>query len=125
MVYTIELQPENGKHLHGKVIFDIEFWLNDYKDKDNTTKWYTECRITLVPEGVVPLARMENRVGELIHDLNHLRNYRVWLNESSETYNRILPMEDASKRMSEYHHPELKKRIEEFCKKYNLIYNVD
>ena len=125
MVYTIELQPENNKYFHGKVVVDIEFWLNDYKDRDNTTKWYTECRTTLVPEGVVPLARMDNRVGELINDLDHLINYRVWLNESSETYNRILPMEEASKRMSEYHHPELLKRIKHFCEKYNLIYNVD
>ena len=125
MIYRIELPPANDNDLHGKTVVDIEFWLNDYKDSDNTTKWYTECCTTLVPEGVVPLARIDNRVGELIDDLDHLRNYRVWLNESSETYNHILPMEEAYKRMFEYHHPELKKRIKEFCKKYNLIYNVD
>lgn len=125
MIYTIEFPPANDNALHGMVVVGIEFWLNDCKDRDNTTKWYTECRTTLVPEGIVPLARLDNRVGELINDLDHLRNYRVWLNESGGTYNHILPMEEASKRMSEYHHPELKKRIKEFCNKYNLIYNVD
>lgn len=125
MVYTIEIPPENSQYLHGKVIFDIEFWLHDYHDKNRGELWYTECKITIVPEGAVPLARSVKNPDELIKDMDHIREYRCWLNEDSKDRNCIEPMAVASAREYEYHHPELKKRIDEFCKKYNLIYNVD
>ena len=125
MVYTIELPPENGKNIHGKVVVDIEFWLNDYRDNNRGTLWYTECKTTMVPEGIVPLARSVGNPDELIKDLARLIEYRCWLNEDTSGGNRIECMKVASARKNYCHHPELKKRIEEFCKKYNLIYNVD
>jgi len=125
MVYTIELPPENGKNIHGKVAVDIEFWLNSYHDIDRGTLWYTECKATIVPEGIVPLARSVGNPDELIKDLDRLIEYRCWLNEETSDGNRIECMKVASARKDNCHHPELKKRIEEFCSKYNLICNVD
>ena len=125
MVYTIELPPENGKSLHGKVVIDIEFWLNDCRDNNRGTLWYTECKTTIVPEGIVPLARSVTNPEELIKDLAHLIEYRRWLNEETSDKNCIGGMKVASARKDNYHHPELKKRIKEFCDKYSLICNMD
>ena len=125
MVYTIELPPKSDNVLHGKVILDIEFWLNDYDDKSGITKWYTKCNTTIVPKGIVPFIKMENRNSELITDLEGLIYFNRWVNEECEDGNRILPMKEASERMYKLHHPELLKRIKNFCEKYYLIYNVD
>ena len=125
MVYTIELPPENGKDIHGKTVVDIEFWLNDYRDNNREAMWYTECKTTIIPEGIVPLARSVGNPDELIKGLDRLIEYRRWLNEETSDGNRIEHMDAASARKDNYHHPELKKRIKEFCNKYSLICNVD
>lgn len=125
MVYKIEIPPEDKDVLHGNLVVDIEFWLNDYEDRDGTTKWYTECHTTFIPKGFVPLARMVDNPIELIGDLDGLGKFRCWLNEECDDGNRILPMEEADRRKSKVHHPELLRRIKALCDKYNLIYNVD
>jgi len=115
MYYTIETQPKENK-LHGTVLVEIEFTLN-YTQTDK--KWFTVFQ-TRVRQNEIEKCLAENK-NEFLNDIEDLKNFEHWLKRR----NKPLDAAKAQKRHYHNHHPELKKIMDDVCKKYNLFYMVD
>lgn len=115
MYYTIETIPQENK-LHGTVLVEIEFTLNytqTYK------KWFTVFQIRIRQNNIENC--ITGRQNEFMNDLKDLQNFEHWLKRR----NKPIDATKAQDRHYNKHHPELKKLMDNICKKYNLFYMVD
>jgi len=115
MYYTIETIPQENK-LHGTILVEIEFTLN-YTQTDE--KWFTVFQIRIRQNNIENC--IIGRENEFMNDLKDLQNFEHWLKRR----NKPIDVTKAQNRLNKKHHPELKKLMDNICKKYNLFYMVD
>lgn len=114
MIYTIETKPTDENKLHGITLIEIEFTSNLIE-----SKWYSTYNFHINKNEINE--SLNNKLSEFYTDIEKLANFRNWLNKR----NKPLTLLKEHKRFHEKHLPELIKRIEIICTKYNLFYMVD
>lgn len=121
MIYRIETNI--GKN---PVVFDIEYYLTDC-EKDGKKLWYSELHCLPITEGIIQIARSikdDAIAADFTNDCHIIAELRGELYEGGElwcglSYNNPAELKEASHRHYHVIEPELRKRLDKFCEKWN------